>query len=336
MPQPSAVTRSASSLFSRTLAIEAFSAFSTLPRSGRIAWRVRSRPCLAEPPAESPSTMKISVAPGVLIEQSRELAGQRQPGRGGALADHFLLRGAAGLAGARGEDGARDDLLGDRLLAVQPVLERRPHLGVDRGEDLGVVQAILGLALELRLLDEDAEHGDQALAQVLGGQRHALRRQVVRLDVVADRLAEAGAEAVLVGAAGAGGDAVDVAADVLVGRLGPLQRELDADVAVAPVAGQRERRLVDGALVALDDQPIQVGDDAVLVDEGVARAGRLLDEGQLDAAVQVARRLEALAQQRGVELDASGRSPDRDGTRRWCRCRAPGRSSTSVPCGFPA
>ena len=220
------------------------------------------------------------------------------------LRDHLLLRRAAGLAGARGEHDPRHDLLGDRLLAVQPVLERRPHLGVDRGEDLGVVQPILGLALELRLLDEDAEHGDQALADVLGGERHALRRQVVRLDVVADRLAEAGAEAVLVRAAGAGGDAVDVAADVLVGRLGPLQRELDADVAVAPVAGQRERRLVDGALLALDDQPVQVGGDAVFVDEGVARAGRLLDEGQLEAAVQVARRLEALAHQRGVELDA--------------------------------
>ena len=59
-------------------------------------------------------------------------------------------------------------------------------------------------------------------------ERHALRRQVVRLDEVADRLAEAGAEAVLVRAARAGRDAVDVAADVLVGRLGPLQRELDA------------------------------------------------------------------------------------------------------------
>ena len=28
----------------------------TLPRSGKIAWNLRSRPNLAEPPAESPST----------------------------------------------------------------------------------------------------------------------------------------------------------------------------------------------------------------------------------------------------------------------------------------
>ena len=33
------------------------STFKILPRSGRMAWNLRSRPCLAEPPAESPSTM---------------------------------------------------------------------------------------------------------------------------------------------------------------------------------------------------------------------------------------------------------------------------------------
>ena len=34
----------------------AFSTFRILPRSGRIAWMRRSRPCFAEPPALSPST----------------------------------------------------------------------------------------------------------------------------------------------------------------------------------------------------------------------------------------------------------------------------------------
>ena len=38
----------------------AFSVFNTLPRNGKIAWNLRSRPCLAEPPAESPSTRKSS------------------------------------------------------------------------------------------------------------------------------------------------------------------------------------------------------------------------------------------------------------------------------------
>ena len=39
-----------------------FSTFRILPRSGRIAWNFRSRPCFADPPADSPSTMKISLA----------------------------------------------------------------------------------------------------------------------------------------------------------------------------------------------------------------------------------------------------------------------------------
>ena len=34
----------------------AFSVLMTLPRSGKIAWNERSRPCFADPPAESPST----------------------------------------------------------------------------------------------------------------------------------------------------------------------------------------------------------------------------------------------------------------------------------------
>jgi hypothetical protein len=32
-----------------------------LPRSGSTAWLARLRPCFADPPALSPSTMKISV-----------------------------------------------------------------------------------------------------------------------------------------------------------------------------------------------------------------------------------------------------------------------------------
>ena len=41
---------------SMILSLGAFSTLSILPFKGRIAWKRRSRPCLAEPPAESPST----------------------------------------------------------------------------------------------------------------------------------------------------------------------------------------------------------------------------------------------------------------------------------------
>ena len=39
--------------------------------------------------------------------------------------------------------------------AVQPLLERRAHDAVDRTLHLGVVEAVLGLPLELRLGDVD-------------------------------------------------------------------------------------------------------------------------------------------------------------------------------------
>jgi hypothetical protein len=44
------------SSFENTLSGRAFSTFSTLPRSGRMAWNSRLRAIFAEPPAESPST----------------------------------------------------------------------------------------------------------------------------------------------------------------------------------------------------------------------------------------------------------------------------------------
>ena len=57
MPVPIAVMSAWISLFSRILCRRAFSTFKILPRIGRIAWLARSRALLAEPPAESPSTM---------------------------------------------------------------------------------------------------------------------------------------------------------------------------------------------------------------------------------------------------------------------------------------
>ena len=183
---------------------------------------------------------------------------------------------------------------------IQPVLERRPDRAIDGRDQLGIVQPILGLPLELRLGDEDAEDAGQPFADVVGGERHALRRQVVRLDEIPDRLADARAQAVLVRAAGAGGDAVDVAAQVLVGRFGPLQHAVEAQ---AVLAVDRERLLVDRLRAALGDDLAEVVDDAfvVLVDDLVLRD--LVVEGDLHALVQVADDLEPLADGRRVELD---------------------------------
>ena len=51
--------------------------FRILPRKGRMAWLRRSRACLAEPPAESPSTMKISEPCAAELVQSASLPGRR-------------------------------------------------------------------------------------------------------------------------------------------------------------------------------------------------------------------------------------------------------------------
>ena len=47
----------------------AFSVLITLPRNGNTAWKRRSRPCFAEPPAESPSTRYSSFSAGYVIVQ---------------------------------------------------------------------------------------------------------------------------------------------------------------------------------------------------------------------------------------------------------------------------
>mmetsp|Transcript_28265 Transcript_28265/g.93957 ORF Transcript_28265/g.93957 Transcript_28265/m.93957 type:complete len:288 (-) Transcript_28265:696-1559(-) len=75
MPSPSAVMSAWISAFWYMAVSSAFSMLRILPRSGRIAWLWRERPCLAEPPAESPSTMKISDSSGSPHAQSASLPG---------------------------------------------------------------------------------------------------------------------------------------------------------------------------------------------------------------------------------------------------------------------
>ena len=63
-PAPIALIIETISSFLSTSSIRALAVFKTLPRNGKIAWKVRSRPLLAEPPAESPSTKNNSLMRG--------------------------------------------------------------------------------------------------------------------------------------------------------------------------------------------------------------------------------------------------------------------------------
>ena len=114
MPQPSAVTRSASSLFSSTFASRralgvqhlAAQRQNRLPRAIAALLR-RSAGRIALDDEEL-----ALLAAG--LRAVAELAGQRQARRRRALADDLGLRRAAGLARARRQNDARDDLLGHR------------------------------------------------------------------------------------------------------------------------------------------------------------------------------------------------------------------------------
>src|SRR5690606_33788592 len=216
-------------------------------------------------------------------------------------------RSAARLARARRHDDARDDGFGRTDVRVEPVLEARPDDAIDNARDFGIVETILRLPLKLRLLHEDADDADDALADVVGRDRHALRREVVRLDEVADGLAEPGAEAVLVGAARSRRNAVDVTAQMLVGRQRPLEGEIDAQPALVVLTGERERDLLDRLAAAVGEDLLQVVGKAFLVLKDLALRlsllGGLVLERDLHAAMQVAGDLEAVADDDRVELD---------------------------------
>ena len=79
MPQPSAAIIVLISSLPSILSKRAFSTFRILPLSGRIAWKRRSRPCLADPPADSPSTMYSSLSAGSRSWQSASLPGSELP-----------------------------------------------------------------------------------------------------------------------------------------------------------------------------------------------------------------------------------------------------------------
>ena len=74
-PVPIAVIRFWTASLASTLSIRFFSTLMILPNSGSTACVERSRACLAEPPAESPSTMNSSVRLGSRTLQSASLPG---------------------------------------------------------------------------------------------------------------------------------------------------------------------------------------------------------------------------------------------------------------------
>ena len=114
-----------------------------------MAWNLRSRPCLAVPPARFTLDEVELAAVGLAFAAVGELAGQA------AAIERALAAGevaglAGGFTGARRVDRLVDDLLGDGGVLfeerAEPLVDERLH----RAGDVGV-QLALGLAFELRL-----------------------------------------------------------------------------------------------------------------------------------------------------------------------------------------
>ena len=235
MPHPSAAIIVRISSLPSILSKRAFSTFRILPLSGRIAWNRRSRPCLADPPAESPSTMYSSLSAGSRSWQSASLPGS-------ALLSSAPLRRtrSRALRAASRARAASTRLRDDALRDGRVLFEVRAQLLVDDGLDdalhLGVAELGLRLALELRARDLDADDAGQALADVVAADAFArVLRQLVLRRVEVDRPREGRAEARQVRAALVRVDVVRERVDRLRVAVVPLQRDLGDDaVLVAP------------------------------------------------------------------------------------------------------
>ena len=166
---PIAVISAWISLLERTLSIRLFSTLMILPRSGSTAWVFRSRPCFAEPPAESPSTMNSSASAGSLTEQSASLPGSVEF----SSADLRRVRSRALRAASRAR-AASTALTRIRRASAGCSSRNSPSCAVDdlldQALDRRVAELGLGLALELRVGELHRDHRRQPLADVLAGE----------------------------------------------------------------------------------------------------------------------------------------------------------------------
>src|SRR5437763_918291 len=129
------------------------STLSNLPRSGRIAWLWRLRPCLAEPPALSPSTRNNSESAGSRSWQSASLPGREEiPSTDLRLASRALR--AASRAAAASMIFCMIALAADRNRLRQQ-RRLRPIEPFDEGGDAALVEQLDALGLSMTRVGED-------------------------------------------------------------------------------------------------------------------------------------------------------------------------------------
>ena len=170
MPLPIAVMIVRISSFDSTLSMRAFSTLMILPRSGRIAWKSRLAALLGGA-AGRVALDEVELAERRIGERAvGELAGQVADVER-RLAAREIARLARRFARARRRHRLFDDDVrrARMLLEVrrEPLVDERLH----RRLDFGVAELGLGLPFELRLADLDRQHGGEAFAHVVAGER---------------------------------------------------------------------------------------------------------------------------------------------------------------------
>src|SRR5579885_1482784 len=193
MPVPSAVMSARISSWLSILSTRAFSTLRILPWIGRIAWNCRSRPALALPPADSPSTTKISHLVGSFSAQSASLPGSVLTSS--AFFRRTSSRAWRAASRARAAWTALATILRASRVRLAVLGQLLADNRLDEPLDLRVAELRFGLAFELGLGQLDREDGREALADVLSLQAHVpVLEQALTARVVVDRAREGRAE----------------------------------------------------------------------------------------------------------------------------------------------
>ena len=241
---------------------------------------MRSRPVFAEPPAESPSTMKSSADSGSRIEQSASL-----PGRD--VLSSALLRRVSSRA-FRARAGRAIAAIALSTIAARPAgsprgtARARVDRRLDEAVDPRVAELRLRLPLELRVSQLDRDDGGETLADVLALEVLVLLLQQpllprLRLSVRVSALRKPDRcepPSMRVDVVGEREDRL------LVGGV-PLHRDLDGALLV--LALEVDDVLVD-RLLRLVDVGDEVLDPALVVELDRLAVGALVDELDAQAA----------------------------------------------------
>ena len=134
---------------------------------------------------------------------------------------------------------------------------------------------------------KDRQDGDDAFPHVVRRDVQPLGLDLVDIHVVLDGLGDARAEARFVRSAAPCADAVDVAADLVIGRFSPAEGQLDADLVF--VLFSVEGAFVDRLLGVVADDLFEVGLDPVGMLQLDGFLLHLVDIDDLEATVDIER-----------------------------------------------